>query len=128
MRHRTRSSDADRRRCESRVDELHGHRSFADRSGTALGRAGADVAGGEDALNARLERELGAGRFTGEDEAVGVARNCVVEPRRARSRAEEEKEEREREALAALQRDRLELSAAAVKGGDLAAVADGDAV
>ena len=44
------------------MDELDGHRSFADRSGAALARAGADVAGGEDAGNARLEQVLGAGR------------------------------------------------------------------
>src|SRR5829696_4198437 len=90
------------------VDELHGHRSFAHGGGTAFGRAGADVAGREDAGNARLEQVVGAGRIAGKDEPVGGARNGVVEPLRARLRAEEEEEERERHLLAALERDRLE--------------------
>ncbi len=90
------------------MDELHGHRSFADGGGAALGRAGANVAGGEDAGHARLEQVVGAGGVAGEDEAVGGARDGVVEPLRARLRAEEEEEEGERQTLAALERDRFE--------------------
>ena len=47
---------------EPGVDELHGHRALADRGGAALGRAGADVAGGEDAGHARLEQAVGCRR------------------------------------------------------------------
>ena len=83
------------------MDELDGHRSFADGGGAALGRAGADVAGREDAGNARLEQVVGVRCGAGEDEAVVVARDGVVEPLGARQRAEEEEQERERQALAA---------------------------
>ena len=105
-----RSSDSSFRSCEVRVDELHSHRPFADGGGATFGRAGADVAGGEDAGHARLEQVVGAGCVAGEDEAVGGACDSVVEPLRARLRAEEEEEEGEREALAALERDRFELA------------------
>ena len=110
------------------VDELHGHRALADRGRAALSRAGADVAGGEDAGQARLEQVVGARVGAGEDEAVLVARDRVAEPLGARQRAEEEEQERERQALAVCQRDRLELAVVAVQRGDLAAVAHGDAV
>ena len=64
----------------------------------------------------------------GEDEAVVVAADGVVEPLGARQRAEEEEQERVREALAALQRDGLEVPVLAVERRDLAPVANGDAV
>src|SRR5439155_14410983 len=50
------------------------------------------------------------------------------DPFRAWLCAEEAKEERERKLLAALERDRLEQAVGSVKGGELAAIADGDAV
>ena len=59
---------------------------------------------------------------------VVVALDRVIEPFGARQRAEEEEQERERQPFAALERDRFELPIGAVEGGDLAAVADGDAV
>ncbi len=68
-------------------------------------------------------RIAGSDAGAGEDEAVVVARDRVVEPFGARQRAEEEEQERERQALAALERDRLELAVGAVERGDLAAVA-----
>src|SRR5207253_2725846 len=123
-----RSSDSSFRSCEVLVDELHGHRSFADGGGAAFGRAGADVAGGEDAGHAGLEQVVGAGCVAGEDEAVGSARDGVVEPFRARLCAEEEEEERERELLAALERDLFEPALRSVQGGDLATVTDGHTV
>ena len=110
------------------MDELDGHRAFADRGGAALGRSGPHVAGGEDAGDAGLEQVLGVRRGAGEDEAVGVARDGVVEPFSARAGAEEEEQERERELLAACQGDGLEVPVRAMERGDLAAVADGDAV
>ena len=64
----------------------------------------------------------------GEDEAVLVALDDVTEPFGARHRAEEEEQEREPQALAVFERDRLELPVGAMEGGDLAAVANGDAV
>ena len=57
-----------------------------------------------------------------------VARDDVAEPLGARGRAEEQEQERERQPLAVAQRHRLELAVDAVQLGDLAAVADGDAV
>src|SRR5207253_2594057 len=123
-----RSSDSSFRSCEVLVDELHGHRSLADGGGAALGRAGADVAGGENAGHARLEQVVGAGSVAGEEEAVGRACDGVVEPFRARLCAEEEEEEGERQALASLERDLFEPALRSVEGGDLAAVAHGDTV
>src|SRR5207253_7404532 len=114
--------------CEVLVDELHGHRSLTHRGRAPFGGPGADVAGGEDAGHARLEQVVGAGCVAGEDEAVGGACDGVVEPFRARLRAEKEEEEGEGEPLAALERDLFELALRSVEGGDLAAVADGDAV
>ena len=90
------------------VDELDGHRAFADGGGAAFGRAGADVAGREDARNIGLEQVVRARRGAGEDEPVVVAGHGVVEPLGARQRPEEEKEERERKAVAALEGDGLE--------------------
>jgi hypothetical protein len=75
------------------VDELHGHRSFAHGCGATFTGAGPDIPGGEDARDARLEQIVGPGGVAGEDEAVGIARDGVVEPLRARLRAEEEEEE-----------------------------------
>ena len=79
------------------MDELHGHRALADGGGAALGRAGADVTGREDARNAGLEQVLGARGGAREDEAVVVAGDRVAEPFGARLRAEEEEQERERQ-------------------------------
>src|SRR5436309_10527389 len=110
------------------MDELHGHRSFADGGGAAFAGSGADVAGGEDAGHARLEQVVGAGCVAGEDEAVGGACDGVVEPFRAWLCAEKEEEEGEWETLAVLERDLFESALRSVEGGDLAAVADGDAV
>src|SRR6185437_9463324 len=110
------------------VHELHSHRPLAHGCRTPLAGAGPDVAGGEDAGHARLEQVVRPGGVAGEDEAVGIARDGIVQPFRARLRAEEEEKGRERELLAALQRDRLELPVYPVKGGDLTAVTDGDAV
>src|SRR5581483_11468509 len=64
----------------------------------------------------------------GEDEAVGMASVGVVQPLGARLGAEEEEEKGERKPLAALQSDGLEPSVLAVESGDLAAIADRDAV
>ena len=97
------------------VDELHGHRSFADGGGAALGRPRADVAGREDAGHAGLEQVAGAGGVAREDEAVGSACDRVVEPFRARLCAEEEEEEGEWEALAVGERDLFELAACSVE-------------
>ena len=99
-----------REACQVLVDEPHDHRALADRGGAALDRARADVAGGVDARDARLEQPVGAGVGAGEDEAVVVARDRVAEPVGARSGAEEEEQERERQPLAVVQRDRLELA------------------
>jgi hypothetical protein len=52
-----------------------------------------------------------------------LERYGVIEPFGARRRPEEEEQEREREALAAPQRDRLELPIFSVECSDLAAVA-----
>src|SRR4029453_1668167 len=96
--------------------------------GATFGRSGADVAGGEDAGHARLEQVVGAGGGASEDEAVGCASDGVVEPFRAWLCAEKEEKKREGQLLAVLERDRLELTVGPVEGGDLAVVADGDAV
>ena len=48
------------------MDELHGHRSFADGGGAALAGSGADVAGREDAGHACLEQVVGAGCVLGD--------------------------------------------------------------
>ena len=110
------------------MDELDGHRPFADGGGAAFGRAGADVAGREHAGNVGLEQVVRVRCGAGEDEAVVVAADGVVEPLGARQRAEEEEQEREGKALAARERDRLEVPVLAVERGDLASVANGDAV
>src|SRR2546430_16146243 len=81
------------------VDELHRHRALTNGGGASLGRARADVTGGEDARNTGLERVLGSRSSAREDEAVIVACDRVVEPIGARLGAEEEKQERERQAL-----------------------------
>src|SRR5690242_18985691 len=110
------------------VHELYRHRPFADGGGAALPRAGANVAGGEDAGHAGRKEAIRVRSLAGEDEPVGVARNRVLEPLRARSRAEEEEEVRERQAPAVPQRDFLETVVRPVLGGDLAVIAHGDAV
>ena len=110
------------------MDELDGHRPFPDGGHAAFARARAHVARGEDARQGRLEQVFGACGVAGEDEALVVACDDVAEPFGARQRAEEEKQERERETLAARQSDRLELAVVAVQGGDLAAIANRDAV
>jgi hypothetical protein len=97
-----------------RVDELHGHRALADCRRTSFRRTGADVAGREDARHACLEQVVGTRGHPGEDEPVLVARHGVAEPVGARRRSEEEEQERERDALAALQRDRLQMPVVAV--------------
>ena len=83
------------------VDELDGHCPFADGGGAAFGRAGADVTGREHAGDVGLEQVVGVRGGAGEDEAVVVAADGVVEPLGARQRAEEEEQEREGKALAA---------------------------
>ena len=83
------------------VDELDSHRAFADCRGAALGRAGADVAGREHAGDIGLEQVVHVRCRAGEDEAVVVAADGVVEPLGARQRAEEKEHEREGKALAA---------------------------
>jgi hypothetical protein len=60
------------------VDELHGHRPFADGSGASLGGAGADVPGGKDACDARVEDAGSAGLRAREDETVVVALDLIV--------------------------------------------------
>src|SRR5207248_7690634 len=82
----------------------------------------------EDAGDGGLEQVVRAGSGTGEDEAVVVAPDRLTEPFGARQRAEEEEQVGESEALAANERDRLELTVRAVERADLAAVAHGDAV
>src|SRR5919201_903290 len=125
---RARSSHSACGACEVFVDELHGHRSFADGGGATFGGSAADVAGGEDTGHACLEQVVGAGCVPGEDEAVGGACDRVVEPFGARLCAEEEEEEGEWESLVVLERDLFELALRSVEGGDLAAVANGNAV
>src|SRR5581483_138269 len=100
-----------------RVDELDRHRSFADRRRAALRRSAADVARGEDAGHARLEQVVRVRGVAGEDEAVGMASDGVVQPLGARLGAEEEEEKGERKPLAALQSDGLEPSVLAVESG-----------
>src|SRR4029077_20788788 len=53
------------RRAQVRMHELDSHRAFADRRRAALRRAGAHVAGREDAGNARLEQVPSAGVLAG---------------------------------------------------------------
>src|SRR5437868_2628492 len=60
----------------------------------------------------------------GEDEAVVVAADGVVEPLGARQRAEKEEQERVSQELAALECDALEAPVLAVERRDLAPVAD----
>src|SRR5258708_6825405 len=64
----------------------------------------------------------------GEDGAVVAAADGFAEPLGTRHRSEEQEQEREGEALAGLQRHRLEVAVVSVERGDLAPVADGDAV
>ena len=111
-----------------RVDELHGHRAFADGRRAALGRAGADVAGREHAGNVGLQQVVHVGRGAGEDEAVAVAADGIVEPFGTRQCAEEEDQEPVGEELAGLQRDRRKVPVLAVERRDLAPVANRDAV
>src|SRR6478672_3679346 len=59
------------------VDELNGHRAFADGGGAAFGRAGAHVTGREHAGNVGFEQVLRVRRRAGEDEAVVVAGDGV---------------------------------------------------
>src|SRR5437868_12376432 len=96
------------------VDQLHGHRSFADGGGAALGRARADVTSREGARDGGLEEVVGTRRGTGQDEALLVAGDDVVEPLGAGACAEEQEQESEWQALAGLERDRLELAVGAV--------------
>src|SRR5688572_24581048 len=63
-----------------------------------------------------------------EDEPVLVAGHGVADPLGTGPRAEEEEQERERHALAALERDPLEVAVRTVQRPDLAAVAHGDAI
>src|SRR5919109_3437937 len=97
-----------------RVDELHGHRALAHRGCAPLRRAGADVARGEDAGDARLEQVVGMRIRAREDEAVFVAGDGVAEPFGAWPRAEEQEQERERHALTTRERDRFEVPIRAV--------------
>jgi hypothetical protein len=62
---------------------------FADGCGVALGRAGANVAGHEQARDVGLEQVVHARGWAGQDGAFRVAADGVVEPLRARKRAEE---------------------------------------
>ena len=110
------------------VDELDGHCSFTDGSGAAFGRAGADVTGREHPRDVGLEQVVRVGCRAGEDEAVVVAADGVVEPLGAWQRAEEEEHERVSQALAALERDGLEVSVLAVERSDLALVSNDDVV
>ena len=103
------------------MDELHGHRSLADCRGATLEGSGADVAGGENAGDARLEQAGDSGRLTSEDETVLVPRNRFAQPLGARPRSEEDEQERERDGLAARKRDCLEGSPGSVELGNLAA-------
>src|SRR3954469_8363557 len=99
-------------RREVRVDELHHHRTLADRSRAPLRRAGAHVAGREDAGHVGGEQVIAARVVARKATAFVVACPRVAEPLGAGVGAEEEEQERERESLAALQRDRLELPVA----------------
>ena len=87
---RVSSAHVDGMRREVLVDELHCHCSFAYRGRTALRRAGAHVAGGEDAWDACLEESGDSGCFAGEDVTLLVSRDGFGEPLTARSRTEEE--------------------------------------
>ena len=110
------------------VDELDSHRTFADGGGAAFGRAGADVTGREHTGDIGLEQVVGVRCCAGEDEAVVVAADGVVEPLGARQRAEEEEQERVSQELAALERDGREAPVLAVERSDLASVSNDDAV
>src|SRR3954447_23101404 len=99
------------------VNKLHDHRALADGGGASFCRAGANVTGGIDPGHARLEEVLAAGGAAGEDEAVLVALDRIVQPLRAGSRAEEEEQKREGQALSVLQRHRLEPAVVPVQLG-----------
>ena len=110
------------------VDELDSHRTLADGGGAAFGRAGADVTGREHTRDIGLEQVVGVRCCAGEDEAVVVAADGVVEPLGARQRAEEEEQERVSQELAALERDGGEAPVLAVERGYLTSVSNNDAV
>ena len=78
------------------MDEHDGHRTFAGGGGAAFGGAGTDVAGRVHAGNVGLEQVGGVGCSAGEDKAVVVAADGVVEPFGMRQCAKEEKQERVR--------------------------------
>src|SRR4029077_8889766 len=106
------------------VDELDGHCAFADGGGAAFGRPGADVTGREHTGNVRLEQVVHVGCGAGENEAVTIAADGLVEPLGARQGAQEKEREREGKTVAAAQRDGLEVPVLAVERSDLASVAD----
>src|SRR5262245_26599483 len=87
---------------EALVDLAHHCRALADRSGAALGGAGADVAGGVDPRDAGLEHPFRPRLVARADEAVGAAGDRVADPVRARVRSDEEEEVAERDGLAVL--------------------------
>src|SRR5579884_2927052 len=95
---------------EMRVDELDRHCSFAYGGGTSLGRACADIAGGEDAGDAGLEQVVGPRGWAGQNKAFLVALDGIVEPLGAGQRPEEQEQEREREPFTGGERDRFDLS------------------
>jgi hypothetical protein len=110
----------------SLVHEAHDHRPFAHCGGAALDRARAHVADGEAARDARVRDPLLRDVVAGDDEAVLVARDRVVEPVGARRRAEEREGEIDRQAGPVLERNAVEVPVLAVQLGDFAAVADLD--
>ena len=101
---------------------------FANGGGAPFRRPGADVAGREHAGNIGLEEVVHVRCRAGDDEAVVVAADGVVEPLGARTRTEEKEHERERNAFAARERDGREVPIFAVERGDLAPISNGDAV
>ena len=72
------------------MDELHDHRSFADRRRASLRRARPDVTGRVDPGDTRLEQVFATGCGAGEDEAVVVARDLLIQPFGVGPRTQEE--------------------------------------
>ena len=111
-----------------RVDELDRHCPFANGRGASFGRPGADVAGREHAGNIGLEQVVDVRCRAGENEALVVAADGVVEPLGARKRAEEKEHERRGKPFAARERDSREVPVFAMELGNLAPVSNGDGV
>ena len=112
---------------EPLVDEADDHGSLADRRGAALDRPGANVADGEDAGNARLEKASAPAAWpvstkpSSSSATVPLSHSVQGDAPRKRKRNESGRRSPSR------QRHRLELAVAAVELDDLAPAANRDA-